>query len=211
MPESVACSENETVSKLKKASEGTWFALSSSQNISFISDVIDFLTTLGTLDLASLSKEAEDRRVKLREELIDILSSCGGLVNGVEVNGGSVEDVALDDDVGAEDYEVPTATNTLKPKAVETDRLSTASMEKKPSSKSSISHSKSTEIKKKKNLTRVKSTQVVELPEKDDRKKEGNLIEKKLMRRTVQHWAVLGPDMLYLAKSSSETHSELKV
>ena len=173
--------------------------------------MIDFLTTLGALDLVSLSKEAEDRRVKLREELIDILSSCGGLVNGVEANGGSVED-GDELDVGAEDYEVPTATNTLKPKAVETDRLSTASIEKKPSSKSSISHSKSTtEIKKKKTLTRVKSTQVVELPEKDDRKKEGNLTEKKMMRRTVQHWAVLGPDVLYLAKSSSDTHSEIKV
>ena len=66
-------------------------------------------------------------------------------------------------------------------------------------------------MKKKKGLTRMKSSQVVELPSKDNRKKEGNLIEKKLMRRTIQHWAILGADTLYLAKSSEETQSELKV
>ena len=174
--------------------------------------MIDYLTTLGTLELASLSKEAEERRVKLRQELIEILSlSPDGLVNGDEADGSYVQDAGTED-LGAEDYEVPTTT-TLKTKLEEADRISTASIEKKASSKSSMSQSKSnTDMKiKKKTLTRMKSTQIVELPKKEDRKKEGNLIEKKLMRRTVQHWAVLGPEMLYLAKSSSETHSELKV
>ena len=174
--------------------------------------MVDYLTTLGTLDLASLSKEAEVRRVKLRQELIEILSlSPDGLVNGDEADGGSVQDAGTED-LGAEDYEIPT-TSTLKTKLEEADRVSTTSIEKKAGSKSGISQSKSsTDMKtKKKTLTRMKSTQVVELPKKEDRKKEGNLTEKKLMRRTVQHWAVLGPDMLYLAKTSSDTNSEIKV
>ena len=173
---------------------------------------MDYLTTLGTLELASLSKEAEERRVKLRQELIEILSlSPDELVNGDEANGGSVQDAGTED-LGAEDYEIPKS-STMKTKLEEADRVSTASIEKKASSKSSISQSKSnTDMKiKKKTLTRTKSTQVVELPKKEDRKKEGNLIEKKLMRRTVQHWVVLGPDMLYLAKTSSDTYSEMKV
>ena len=174
--------------------------------------MIDYLTTLGALDLASLSKEAEERRVKLRQDLIEILSlSPDGLINGDGANGVLVQDAGMED-LGAEDYEVPTS-STLKTKLEEADRVSTTSIEKKATSKSGISQSKSnTDMKvKKKTLTRMKSTPIVELPKKEDRKKEGNLIEKKLMRRTVQHWAVLGPEMLYLAKSSSETHSEMKV
>ena len=151
--------------------------------------------------------------MKLLEEFIDILSaSPNGVVNGDATDGGSVQD-GTTEDLGAEDYEIPTKTSTMKSKLEEADRISTASIEKKANSKSSISQSKSnTDMKfKKKTLTRMKSTQIVELPKKEDRKKEGNLTEKKLMRRTVQHWAVLGADMLYLAKSSSETQSEMKV
>lgn len=176
----------------------------------FYLDVVDYLTTLGKVDLASLSKEAEDTRVKLLQELIEILSgSPDGLLNGGEANGEPVPEVVPDD--FAEDYEVPTSTLQRNTQLVEPDRESTASIEKKES-KSAIVHSKSnTDMKKKKGLTRMKSSQVVELPDKDKRKKEGNLIEKKLMRRTVQHWAVLSADTLYLAKNSEERHSELKV
>ena len=172
---------------------------------------MDYLTTLGKLDLASLSKEAEESRVKILHELIEILSgSPDGLLNGGEANGEPVPEVVAED--LAEDYEVPASTLQRNAKPIEPDRASTASAEKKPESKSSIVHSKSnTDMKKKKGLTRMKSSQVVELPSKDNRKKEGNLIEKKLMRRTVQHWAILGADTLYLAKSSEETQSELKV
>lgn len=177
----------------------------------FCLDVIEYLKTLGTLDLTSLSKEAEERREKLLKELIDILpESSDGQVNGHEQNGGL--DIGSED-LGAEDYEVPTTTLQRNTQLIEPDRQSTASIEKKSDSKSTITQSKSnTDMKtKKKGLSRMKSTQIVELPDKDSRKKEGNLTEKKLMRRTVQHWAVLGPNTLYLAKSAEETHSECKV
>ena len=58
---------------------------------------------------------------------------------------------------------------------------------------------------------RTKSSGAVDLPSKDVRKKEGYLTEKKLMRRMVQHWAVLGPDILYLAKAPTDGVSESKV
>lgn len=174
--------------------------------------MVDYLTTLGTLDLTSLSKEAEERRVKLRQELIEILSaSTDELVNGDAADGGSVPDVAKTEDVGAEDYEIPTLSGNKKED--ETDRQSTASAEKKSGSKSSVTHSKSNvDMKaKKRTLSRAKSSQIVELPSKDDRRKEGYLTEKKLMRRTVQHWVVLSPDMLYLARGPTDTVSEAKV
>lgn len=165
---------------------------------------------MGTLDLASLSKEAEEERVKLRQQLIEILSdSPDGLVNGDEANGSPAPDVVAED-IEAEDYEVPTSTLQRNAKLVEPDRTSTTSIEKKGERKSSLPNSKSMEMKKKKGLTRMKSSQVVELPNKDARKREGNLIEKKLMRRTT-YWAILGPDTLYLARSSEESQSESKV
>lgn len=182
------------------------------RHFGFVLDVVDYLTTLGTLDLTSLSKEAEEQRVKLLQELVDILStSPDGLVNGNTANGGSMPDVG-NEDVAAEDYEVPTTLQSSI-KVEEMDRVSTASMEKKNTSKGNVTRSRSNvDVKsKKKTLTRTKSSPVVDLPSQDARKKEGNLIEKKLMRRTVQHWAVLGSDTLYLAKSSTDTQSESKV
>lgn len=180
------------------------------RHFGFVLDVVDYLTTLGTLDLTSLSKEAEEQRLKLLQELLDILSP-DGLVNGDTANGGSIPDVG-NEDVAAEDYEVPTTLQSSI-KLEEVDRISTASIEKKNTSKGNVSRSRSNvDVKsKKKTLTRTKSSPVVDLPSQDARKKEGNLIEKKLMRRTVQHWAVLGSDTLYLAKSSTETQSESKV
>lgn len=174
--------------------------------------MVDFLTTLGTLDLTSLSKEAEERRVELRQQLIEILSSSpDGLVNGDEAGNGSLPGVGTEDD-GAEDYEIPTSTSQSRSKSEEADTESTASTEKKSSSKTSVTYAKSNVDKtKKKTLTRTKSSPIVPLPSKEERKKEGNLTEKKLMRRTVQHWAVLGPDILYLAKNASDSHSESKV
>lgn len=158
--------------------------------------MIDYFTTLGTLNLSSLSQEAEDTRLKLRQELIDLLSD--ELDNVDEAD-------SLEPDVGgAEDYEVPTATlpRNAKPKEPDTE---SASSEKKESK------AKSDEAKtKKKTLGRTKSVQVVPLPKKEDVKKEGFLTEKKMMR-SKQYWAVLDAEMFYLAKSSSETTSESKV
>ena len=130
--------------------------------------------------MASLSKEAEETRLRLRQELIDILSGStdartDGLVNGEEADGGS-----LPEDLGAEDYEVPTLTAAqTATKVEEPDKESTTSLEKKPDKKTSVSHSKSnSDMKtKKKTLTRTKSSGTADLPSKDARKKEGNLIE----------------------------------
>jgi len=158
--------------------------------------VIDYLTTLGTLNLSSLSQEAEGTRLKLRQELIDLLSD--ELNNTDEADG-------LEPDVGgAEDYEVPTSTLPRNAKPKEPDTESVASEKKESKIKGDEGKAK------KKTLSRTKSAQVVPLPKKEDVKKEGYLTEKKVMR-SKQYWAVLGGEMFYLAKSSSETTSESKV
>lgn len=162
--------------------------------------MIDYFTTLGTLNLSSLSQEAEDTRLKLRQELIDILSD--DLDNVDEADGDVVPDI--DDIGGAEDYEVPTATLPRNAKPKEPDAESVSSEKKETKSKSDEPKTK------KRSLGRTKSVQNVPLPSKEHAKKQGYLTEKKMMR-SKQHWAVLGADMLYLAKSSSETTSESKV